>query len=250
MRRLLLNCLVALAIASFAATPAFAGLMVTFSSGGNSATIFDDNPLPLTSGTAVTATGDVSPFAGFIFTNVIFDFSAASGVQGYAISFTGDSNSPGDSQGRLHEFVTTVEATTGTAFPLVIELYSDGFDSPGADGSLMTLFNHLESVEFKAGATGSVSYQSETDSASTSVVSTTTDVNDLVSSAKFIRDDVYKLVGRTTISLNSAGRVDIEANTIASLPEAGSMIMWGTLVCCVGAIVFFKRRKHSGVFVS
>jgi hypothetical protein len=243
MRRFLLG-LIAMMLTSVAATPALAGLMVTFSTGGSSATIFDDNPIPVTSGPGVGASGDFSPFAGFIFANVTFDFSLASGVQGYTVIFTGDSNSPGDSQGRIHEFVTTVEGTIGTASPLTIELYSDQFDAPGADGSLMTLLNHLESVEFKAGGSGSVSYQSATDNASTSVVSTTSDVNDLVSTTQFIRGSIYKLIGTTTIALNTPGRVDIEANTVASLPEAGSIFMWTTLVCMAGAIAFVRRRKY------
>jgi hypothetical protein len=240
--------LFAIVLAITVQVEAIAGLYVTFSVGGSTVRIDDDDDSPIINpdmGAVVTAEGDDDlGDTGFLSADITFDLDPfTSGVQGYKVSFDAFSNSPGDVTGRLHEFVTTVERTTGTALDLVINLYSDGFNAPGSSGSLMTLTNHLESVEF-FGTSGSVSYQSATDNAATDPVSTSTDANDLVTSTDFIRGSTYELIGTTTVSLASKGTVFIEANTVATatVPEVGSLIAWMICAGTIGLVICCKRR--------
>jgi hypothetical protein len=166
-------------------------------------------------------------------------------VGSYEVGVTITNNFPGSPvDAFINEMVFSVR-NLGSTNPLSLGIAIDDFTLPGADGSQMSLSNNIAASDFSVGAAQFTSYVTDKFGAE---VATPTDflTNSLdadMTFATFIRGLTFDMRNSLIVSLPENGRMSVTATTIASLPEATSLIAWTSVLCLSGLVHIVRRRR-------
>jgi hypothetical protein len=176
-------------------------------------------------------------------------------VGDFLVEFTVRTNFPGTIQRALiTETTITTRNASAADGSISYRVDVDDFTLPGSNGSQMALNNSISTTWLTGGSASIVSgIGADPDSSGpllfgqqtgpSTVVGPTLSAAGTPSVLTFIRGSTFDMGNVMTINLPGGGEATVTGTTVASLPEASSILAWTVMLALFGLVPLVRRRK-------